>query len=209
MQIESKKVTRVKGINSKFAKEILDDFRVTANTGLLRCIQCGMCSSSCPAAKFTDFSPREIINSIFQSKKEELLQNKSIWNCFSCYTCHMRCPRNNSPITIIQVLKQKAINAGYNLDQIKPFLVYGESFVDFGMGALSNEFFSQLAQDWGEKWLEIRFKNDETREYLGLPSMFLPEESQEQIKKILELSGFVERLKKIRGTYDEKTDPNK
>lgn len=178
-------------------KEILNADRVSKDIGLLKCIQCGLCTASCPAARYTDFSPRKIMNAILQGDSQ-IIQDERIWNCFSCYTCHLRCPRNNSPITIIQALKQISIEKGYNIDKLQDFLAYGESFTEFGAGALSKEMVNKLCEDWGEEWLELRLKNEEIREGLGLKTSLLPIAARKEIYKILEQSGFIDRLKKLR-----------
>ncbi|MFX1450966.1 MAG: heterodisulfide reductase subunit C, partial [Promethearchaeota archaeon] len=110
--------------------------------------------------------------------------------------------RGNSPITVIQVLKQKSIEEGYHKDQIQDFLAYGDSFIEIGAGSYSKEMVEKLYDDWGEEWLEIRLNNENTRKELGLEPSLLPIEARKEIKTILEQTGFVERLKKLR-------EPNK
>ena len=42
-------------------QRILSDPRMHDHTGgFLSCLQCGICTSGCPAARFADYSPREI-----------------------------------------------------------------------------------------------------------------------------------------------------
>ncbi len=183
-------------IDLSLIKRILKHDRVSEKIGLLRCIQCGLCTGSCPAAQFSDFSPREIIHEVLRGNTQ-IIQDPSIWNCFSCYTCHMRCPRSNSPVTIIQVLKQISLAEGYNREQLKDFLAYGESFIAFGAGAISREMFNKLYRDWGQDWFDIRLDNDRIRENLGLARAILPEEAIEQVRKILDLTGFIKRIEDL------------
>ncbi|MCG7853870.1 MAG: hypothetical protein MIO92_15220, partial [Methanosarcinaceae archaeon] len=35
--------------------------RTSDGIGIDRCMQCGACTASCPAARFTDYNPREIV----------------------------------------------------------------------------------------------------------------------------------------------------
>ena len=126
--------------------EILKADRVSKTIGLLKCIQCGLCSSNCPAARYSEFSPRKIMNACLQGDSR-IIQDEIIWNCFSCYTCHFRCPRSNSPITVIQVLKQLSIEKGYNFDKFQDFLAYGESFIEFGVGSYSRNMVNKLYED--------------------------------------------------------------
>lgn len=182
---------------STLIKRILEADRVSKDIGLLKCIQCGTCSSSCPAARYSEFSPRKIMNAIL-TRRKQILQDKLIWNCFSCYTCHMRCPRGNSPTTVIQVLKQLSIEKGYNREQLLDFIAYGESFIEIGAGSFSQSMVEKLYEDWGETWLQIRLQNEEIRKELSLESAFLPLEARKEIHDILERTGFVQRIEKLK-----------
>ncbi|NVM02028.1 MAG: 4Fe-4S dicluster domain-containing protein [Candidatus Helarchaeota archaeon] len=197
---------KTKSKDSEIVKEILVADRIPKDIGLLKCIQCGLCSSGCPAARYSDFSPRKVMNAVLQGYPH-ILQDELIWNCFSCYTCHMRCPRGNSPITVIQVLKQKSIEEGFNKDQIQDFLAYGDSFIEIGAGSYSRKMVEKLYEDWGEEWLEIRLNNENVREQLGLEPPLLPIEARKEIRTILEQTGFVERLKKLKEQSKRQKEP--
>ncbi len=185
------------GTKSKLLEDVLKADRVSEGIGLRKCIQCGLCSSGCPAARVSDFSPRKIINAVLLGYSD-ILKDETIWKCFSCYTCHMRCPRGNSPITVIQALKQLSIEQGLNKEHFKDFLAYGYGFIEIGAGSYSKEMVEKLYEDWGEEWLEIRLNNEIIREQLGLQPSLLPVEARKEIRKILELSGFIERLNKLK-----------
>ena len=63
------------------------------------CLNCGICSATCPAAHYYDFSPREIVQLLWTENLEgiyDAMQEK-IWACAQCYTCAARCPFGNSP----------------------------------------------------------------------------------------------------------------
>jgi len=46
---------------SGLLERILSDPRMHRHAeGLLSCVQCGLCTSGCPAARYGDYSPREI-----------------------------------------------------------------------------------------------------------------------------------------------------
>ena len=51
------------------------------------CIQCGICTGSCPTADKWDFPPRRVIAMVRAGLREELLSSNSMWFCASCYTC--------------------------------------------------------------------------------------------------------------------------
>ena len=64
------------------------------------CMQCGVCSGSCPLGPYWDHPPQELFMMIRAGKREEVLSSSSMWMCTSCYNCIARCPRG-LPITHI------------------------------------------------------------------------------------------------------------
>ena len=86
---------------------------------LIKCLQCGRCTAGCPAAKvFDDYSPREIVRRAQECSADELAKDPLIWRCGQCYTCNSRCPRNNTPASIILNARNKAFKEGYAPDEI-------------------------------------------------------------------------------------------
>jgi heterodisulfide reductase subunit C len=85
---------------------------------LIKCLQCGRCTAGCPAAKvFSDYSPREIVRRAEESTADELAKDPLIWLCGQCYTCNSRCPRNNTPASIILNARNKAFKEGWAPDE--------------------------------------------------------------------------------------------
>ena len=64
------------------------------------CMQCGVCSGSCPFGPHWEHPPQEIFMMIRAGKRDEVLRSDSMWMCTSCYNCIVRCPRE-LPITHI------------------------------------------------------------------------------------------------------------
>ena len=84
--------------------------------GLKACMNCGVCTAICPAAAYFDYDPREICQDV-QSGDESiligLLKGEQIWMCGQCLSCKTRCPRDNTPGYIIQVLRKISQEMGY------------------------------------------------------------------------------------------------
>ena len=59
-----------------------------------RCLQCAVCTGSCPAAQVTGaFNPRELIlRYMLYGEQEEVLADERIWYCTTCHACQERCP---------------------------------------------------------------------------------------------------------------------
>lgn len=92
---------------------------IIAKNSLNSCMNCGMCTSVCPAAEIYEFTPRIVMEIIIKKDEEEmqeLLKSDFIWYCFQCGSCKTKCPRNNSPFGLISSLRQ--------LSQLKGFHIY-------------------------------------------------------------------------------------
>jgi quinone-modifying oxidoreductase subunit QmoC len=77
------------------------------------CMQCGMCSGSCPIGTAMDQGPRKLFMMIRAGMKEAVLTSNTIWNCTQCYNCVVRCPRQIPVTNILQGLATVAVQEGY------------------------------------------------------------------------------------------------
>ncbi len=73
---------------------------------LLTCYQCGKCSAGCPAVSQMDILPNQIIRMAQLGMKEDLFHSQSIWNCASCMTCNVRCPKGINIAEVIEAIRQ-------------------------------------------------------------------------------------------------------
>jgi len=93
-------------LNTKMVEKYRNDFlkEVEANVEegewVKMCMQCGVCSGSCPMGPYWDHPPQELFMMIRAGKRDEVLSSTSMWMCTSCYNCIARCPRE-LPITHI------------------------------------------------------------------------------------------------------------
>lgn len=177
--------------------KIIKDLKSSENIGLLKCVQCGMCTSSCPSAKNSEYNPRDMIERVLEGD-ESVIEDENIWKCFYCYTCHSICPVGNSACEVNQVLRQLAIAKGIANDQISPFSDFGDKMLDLGLGGIPSNFYDDLRRDIGEEWMEKNLHIDEIREDLGLKPLKMPDESIKEIRALLENTNFEKRLKKIK-----------
>ena len=83
---------------NNFLKEV--EANVEEGDWVKMCMQCGVCSGSCPMGPYWDHPPQELFMMIRAGKREEVLSSTSMWMCTSCYNCIARCPRE-LPITHI------------------------------------------------------------------------------------------------------------
>lgn len=182
----------------ELAEKVLNDLKSSKNMGLLKCVQCGMCTSVCPAAKNSKYNPRDMIERVLEGD-DSIIEEENIWKCFYCYTCHSICPVGNSACEVNQILRQLAIAKGIANDEISPFSDFGDKMLDLGLGGIPSNFYDDLTRDIGEKWMEKNLNLDKIRKELGLKPLKMPDESIEEIRTLLEKTNFDKRLKKIKG----------
>lgn len=51
--------------------------------------------------------------------RDEVLSDKDLWLCTTCYTCLERCPRGVDPTDVVLAIRNMAVKAGYMLDRHK------------------------------------------------------------------------------------------
>jgi len=93
------------------------------------CIQCGVCTGSCPTANQWDYPPRRVIAMVRAGLRDELLSSNSMWFCVSCYSCTVRCPRDIKPADIMHALEIIAIRSGKTTSKSNTPIMY-QCFVD-------------------------------------------------------------------------------
>jgi quinone-modifying oxidoreductase subunit QmoC len=95
---------------NNFLKEV--ETNVEEGEWAKMCMQCGVCSGSCPFGNHWEHPPQEIFMMIRANKRAEVLASTSMWMCTSCYNCIVRCPRE-IPIThVMHGLASYAVRLG-------------------------------------------------------------------------------------------------
>ncbi len=185
-----------------FAVEIINDVKNSKDEGVLKCVQCGMCTSTCPAARHSDYNPREIIERVLDGD-ETILEDDNIWNCFYCYTCHSVCPVGNSVCEVNQILKQIAIENEIGYEKLYEYMGFADSYFTAAIGAIPEIFFTDIDRDV-PGWWDFRQHLDEIRDELELDPPLMPsEEVIDEVSKILTITGFKAKIEKIRASQEE------
>ena len=180
-----------------FAEDIIANVKNTKEEGVLKCVQCGMCTSTCPAARHSNYNPRDIIERVLEGD-ESLLKENNIWNCFYCYTCHSVCPVGNSVCEVNQILKQFAISNGIGYDKLYEYMGFADSYFTAAIGAIPEIFFDDIGNDV-PGWWEFRDNLEDIRNELKLdPPLMPPKEVIDEVSLILTITGFKEKIERIR-----------
>ncbi|MCJ7470493.1 4Fe-4S dicluster domain-containing protein [Candidatus Bathyarchaeota archaeon] len=156
----TQKTIKPSEIDTKFKYEIS---KMRGGEKLMRCYQCGTCTSDCPIAKFSDtYRPRQIIRMTQLGLKDRVLKSDTLWLCASCFTCTDRCPQDVEVASVIRVLRNLAAEQGH-IPQV-----------------FKEQCASILESGYAYKIPELRIKKRETS---GLPP--LPKGNPESIRKTL------------------------
>ena len=184
-----------------FAEEIIRDVKNSKEEGVLKCVQCGMCTSTCPAARHSDYNPRDIMEKVLEGD-ESILEDDVIWNCFYCYTCHSVCPVGNSVCEVNQILKQIAVENEVGYEKLYEYLGFADSYFTAAIGAIPEIFFTDIDRDV-PGWWDFRQHLDEIRNELELdPPLMPPEDVIDEVSTILTITGFKDKIEKIRQTQE-------
>ena len=85
---------------------------------LLRCMQCGTCTASCPMAEGMELPPRTVVH-LAQMGLEGLVRDvNTTWLCASCHTCEARCPRSLDLPKVMEAIRLLTLRA--NRDRVDP-----------------------------------------------------------------------------------------
>lgn len=76
---------------------------------VLSCMQCGVCSGSCPMAAHMSEPPRRVMAHILVGERERALGSDAIWYCASCFACAVRCPQSISVTDVMYALRSMAM----------------------------------------------------------------------------------------------------
>mgnify|MGYP001035186534 CR=1 FL=1 len=171
MSETEKKPIKASEIDPKFKYEIS---KIHGGEKLLRCFQCGTCTSDCPVARFSEtYRPRQIIRMTQLGLKDRVLNSDTLWLCASCFTCTDRCPQDVEVASVIRVLRNLAAERGC-IPQV-----------------FREQSASVLESGYAYKIPELRVKK---RESLGLPE--LPKGNPENIRKSLKGVRFLKFVEK-------------
>ncbi len=159
---------------------LLENLR-DASAGAFKCIQCGICSSSCPSGRHTNLNIRKLVK--IAGRTTEILSNEELWMCTTCYNCQERCPRNIDIVDVLLKIRAISVHKGIILPEHREVC---QMLIEKGHAVPIND------------------ANKEKRIEIGLEE--LPEtvhkyeEGLEEVKKLINSCGFEELIQKKEGT---------
>ncbi len=103
--------------------------RIPGGGRLNQCIQCGVCTGTCPVSYTMDYSPRAAVALFRAGAIETLLRSRTLWICASCYHCTTRCPAGIKITDLLYALKRISIDKKI-LPYKFPLFAMSETFVN-------------------------------------------------------------------------------
>ena len=76
---------------------------------LLKCIQCGVCSSGCTVTEYVDLQPHRVVACLLLGLRNKVLTSNAIWTCSLCHRCTERCPKGVDYSFILALLRNMAV----------------------------------------------------------------------------------------------------
>lgn len=101
-------------VKNDFIKEIEE----LSGQKVLKCYQCGKCSSGCPMVDAMDLLPNQIIRLLQLGQEDEILKSKTIWICASCFTCEARCPKGVDLSKLMEALRVVLLRKGKDFIEV-------------------------------------------------------------------------------------------
>jgi heterodisulfide reductase subunit C len=169
----------------------VSDVRLDRSCGFEKCMQCGRCTASCPAAFiYDDYRPRDVMRKLQLGQKDTLTH--LLWRCGQCYSCASRCPRNNSVASGILALRESAISTGRAPENIKGVAAMlrknlyerGETFQPYMFDFLA-EFGPRTTERCSDnlaRRVRLGFDRDDAR---ALP---IPADAMDEIRALLDMT---------------------
>ncbi|VAW14389.1 Heterodisulfide reductase subunit C like protein HTH_1883 [hydrothermal vent metagenome] len=158
-------------------QEVLDDIKghMLFDHELHGCLNCGICTATCPSASYYDYSPREIVQLLWTENLEGIYDamHEKIWACAQCYTCAARCPFENSPGGLVMIMREVAIK--HEMESVKevlrPFSRVLLKVISTGNQLAPNMITKEAFPDWGPDVSKVDAPLDILRKAIPVPTL--------------------------------------
>lgn len=203
-------ISNDEGVGQEMLEEIFSDIQdsILYDHELNGCLNCGICTATCPAAHYYDFSPREIVQLLWTENLDgiyDAMQEK-IWACAQCYTCAARCPFGNSPGGLIMLMRETAIKHGMESAKnvLRPFSRVMLKLISTG-NQLSPDMINEDGfADWGPNISKVKAPLELLRAAIPMPTLNTVETAWEtnlktsvELYTIWEETGVLDQLETV------------
>lgn len=126
--------------------------------GLFACIQCGKCAGGCPLSLKSPLNVRRLIYEALINAGLDIHGKEEIWDCTTCSTCSIRCPKEVGPVDVIIGMRGIMVEGG----RVQPTI----------RDALESTF------KHGNPWGRVRSKRSEWTQGLNIKDIAAGEETE-------------------------------
>ena len=92
-------------------RHVIRDIVDRSGTDINRCIHCQSCGGGCPVSDAMTYRPNGIIRLLQLGFIQEALESSDIWFCIGCNTCSMACPQAIDIASMMDAVREMAIQA--------------------------------------------------------------------------------------------------
>ncbi len=118
--------------------EFIEKINELSGQNVNKCMQCGMCTGSCPMTAGMDKYPRLVMRMAHLGLREYLSRHNTPWVCASCHGCSVNCPRGIDIAKVMEALRLLSLRT--NTNYIEPSELPHELFHDCPQIALVSAF---------------------------------------------------------------------
>ncbi len=118
----------IKIVPRKTRSDLVRKVQEMCEENLQVCMQCGLCSGSCPQFERLEVYPRKVMRMGQLGLIEELVASNVGWHCAACHICNARCPRGVSLPKLMEALRQ--ITLRENENYVEPNKIPDETIED-------------------------------------------------------------------------------
>ncbi len=177
------------------------------------CFECGVCVGACPTARFCDFSPRVIVQTLSREDVDSFyeLMNDMIWDCSQCFSS-TRCPRQNSPGGIVTIMREVAVKNGLESakDALKTYSRIIYKVMSTGTQVAPDMLQPDFFPDWGPNVKVVADNLDVWRRAIPPDTLHTTElawdvsqKTKFQLYMIFKLTGNLDLIEQVdEGIYD-------
>jgi len=158
-------------LDLRFMEQVEPDWQKLAT-----CIQCGTCSTYCPAAELMDYTPRQLWELLRLGLRDQVMNSRTFWLCTQCYACTARCPRGIMTSETMRNLREWAVAQGY---AVPPALLQMREAVNATYNILNEDnqsrlIWAQNLEPLPEQLQDARQGQAEVLLFTGCVSSFYP-----------------------------------
>lgn len=106
-------LTTLKEKAQKESQVALEKVEEMIGETFLGCMQCGTCTSVCPASGVAGYTPRLVLRNIALERATNVSVDQATSSCLTCNSCVDNCPRGIGIIDLVKSIREQTMAGGY------------------------------------------------------------------------------------------------